>query len=166
MSCLACPLPSAHPGLKILTAPAEDNPVSFERHPLARLHRDERGIVAAYMVKLIIVLALIGIVFVEGGALVFSRLQAQDVAESAAVAGASSWWHTKNAATARKQALILTSDKSPRARMTAFALNPDGSVSVSIRLQANTFLLQHVGFLERYTVSRATATAEPPNPDV
>ena len=145
---------------------ADDNPVSFERHPVARLHRDQRGIVASYMVKLILVITLIGIVFVEGGALVFSRLQAQDVAESAAVAGASSWWHTKNAATARKQAMLLTSDKSPRAKMTAFTLNTDGSVSVSIRLQANTFLLQHVAFLEDYTVTRATATAQPPNPDV
>lgn len=120
----------------------------------------------AYMVKLLLVLALIGMVLVEGGAVVFSKLQAQDVAESAAVAGASSWWHTKDVTTARKQALLLTSDKSPRAKMTAFTLNSDGSVSVSIRLRANTLLLQHIGFLEPYTVTRATATAEPPDPDV
>jgi hypothetical protein len=112
------------------------------------------------------VLTLIGIVFVEGGAIVFSKLQAQDVAESAAVAGATSWWHTRSPDTARKQAVILMEDKSPRAKMTAFTLNPDGSVSVTVRLQANTILIQHVSFLEDYTVSRATATAQPPNPDV
>jgi hypothetical protein len=162
----ACPSPSGLPGLKIPASPADDIPVSIERHPVARLHRDQRGIVAAYMVKLILVIALIGIVFVEGGAVAFSKLQAQDLAESAAVAGASSWWHTKNASTARKQAVLLLSDKSPRAKMTAFSLNPDGIVSVSVRLQANTLLLQHIGFLEPYTVSRATASAHPPNADV
>lgn len=166
MSWTARPLPREPAGLKICAPPAEDKPVSIERHPVARLHRDQRGIVAAYMVKLILVIALIGIVFVEGGAVVFSKLQAQDLAESAAVAGASSWWHTKNAATARKQAILLLSDKSPRAKMTAFSLNPEGTVSVSVRLQANTILLQHISFLEPYTISRATATARPPEPDV
>jgi hypothetical protein len=122
--------------------------------------------VAAYMAKLILVLTLIGIVFVEGGAVIFSKLQVQDVAESAAVAGAGSWWHTRSAETARKQALLQVHDKAPRAKMTAFTLNPDGSVSVTVRLVANTFLLQHISFLEPYTVSRATATAQPPNPDV
>ncbi|HET6776791.1 MAG TPA: pilus assembly protein TadG-related protein [Actinomycetota bacterium] len=140
--------------------------MSTERHLVANLHRDQRGIVAAFMLRLILVLTLIGIVFVEGGAIVFSKLQAQDVAESAAVAGATSWWHTRSPDTARKQAVLLMEDKSPRAKMTAFTLNPDGSVSVTVRLQANTILIQHVGFLEDYTVSRATATAQPPNPDV
>jgi uncharacterized membrane protein len=140
--------------------------VSIERHPVARLHRDQRGIVAAYMVRLILVIALIGIVLVEGGALIFSKLQAQDFAESAAVAGASSWWHSKNANQAREQALINLADKSQRAKMTSFTLSPGGSVTVSVRLKANTILLQHIKFLEPYTVSRATATAQPPNPDV
>jgi hypothetical protein len=160
------PLSRDLPGLKVQAAPADDIPVSIERHPVARLHRDQRGIVASYMVKLILVIALIGMVFVEGGALVFSRLQAQDLAESAAVAGAASWWHTKNAATAREQAVINVSDKTSRAKITAFRLDPGGTVSVSVRLQANTFLLQHIAFLKPYTVSRATATAQPPNPDV
>jgi uncharacterized membrane protein len=162
----SCPLPRDLPGLKIRAAPADDIPVSIERHPAAHLHRDQRGIVASYMVKLILVIALIGMVFVEGGAVVFSKLQAQDLAESAAVAGASSWWHTKNAANAREQAVLLLGDKSPRAKMTAFRLDPGGTVSVSVRLQANTFLLQHIAFLKPYTVSRATATAQPPDPDV
>jgi uncharacterized membrane protein len=152
--------------LKVSGSPADHNPVSTERHLVASLHRDHRGIVAAFMLRLILVLTLIGIVFVEGGAIVFSKLQAQDVAESAAVAGATSWWHTRSPDTARKQAVILMEDKSPRAKMTAFTLNPDGSVSVTVRLQANTILIQHVSFLEDYTVSRATATAQPPNPDV
>jgi len=140
--------------------------VSIKRHPATRLHRDERGIVAAYMVKLILVIALIGIVFVEGGAVIFSKLQAQDLAESAAVAGASSWWHSRNAKQAREQALVNLADKSHRARMTSFTLSPSGSVTVSIKLKANTMLLQHISFLEPYTVSGATATAQPPNPDV
>jgi Putative Flp pilus-assembly TadE/G-like len=152
--------------LKVSGSPADHNPVSTERHLVASLHRDQRGIVAAFMFRLILVLTLIGIVFVEGGAIVFSKLQAQDVAESAAVAGATSWWHTRSPDSARKQAVLLMEDKSPRAKMTAFTLNPDGSVSVTVRLQANTILIQHVGFLEDYTVSRATATAQPPNPDV
>lgn len=134
---------------------------------MARLHRDEQGIVGVYMAKLVIVLALIGIVFVEGGAVVFSKLQAQDLAESAAVAGASSWWHTRNANQARKVALVNLLDKSQRAKMTAFELNPaNGNVTVTIKLKANTVLLQHLSFLDPYTVSAATATAQPPNPDV
>jgi uncharacterized membrane protein len=152
--------------LKVSVAAADHNPVSIERQHVAHLHRDQQGIVAAYMAKLIIVLALIGMVFVEGGAVVFSKLQAQDLAESAAVAGASSWWHNKNAEQAREKALIQLKDKSQRARMTSFMLNSDGSVTVTVKLKANTVLLQHISFLEPYTVAGATATAEPPNPDV
>ncbi len=158
--------PYPRPGLKVSIAPADHNPVSTKRRPLTGMHRDERGIVMAFMVRLILVLTLIGIVFVEGGAIVFSKLQAQDVAESAAVAGAGSWMNTRSAESARAEALLRMQDKSQRAKMTAFTLHPDGSVSVTIRLQANTILLQHVSFLESYTVSRATATAEAPHPDV
>jgi hypothetical protein len=153
-------------GLKVSGPAADDKPVRIESQPVAHLHRDQRGIVLAYMVKLLVVIALIGVVFVEGGAVVFSKLQAQDVAESAAVAGAGSWLHTRRADSARREALLRMHDKSPRAKMTAFTLPPNGSVSVTVRVEANTILLQHLSFLEPYTVSRATATAEAPHPDV
>jgi hypothetical protein len=152
--------------LKVSAALADHHPVRIESHLVASLHRDQRGIVAAFMVRLVVVLALIGMVFLEGGAILFSKLQAQDVAESAAVAGAGSWWHTRSADSAREEARLRMHDKSPRAKMTSFTLHPDGSVTVTIKLQANTILLQHIGFLQPYTFSRATVTAQPPHPDV
>jgi Flp pilus assembly protein TadG len=153
-------------GLKVSSAAADHNPVSVARQHVAHLHRDQRGIVGVYMAKLVIVLALIGIVFVEGGAVVFSKLQAQDLAESAAVAGAASWWHNKNAEQAREQALINLEDKTERAKMTSFEVHPDGRVTVTIKLKANTVLLDRISFFEPYTVTTSTATAQPPNPDV
>lgn len=133
---------------------------------MAHALRDERGIVVSFLIRLVVVLALIGIAFVEGGAIVFSKLQVQDIAESAAVAGAGSLRHTRSTQSARESALLNMRDKSGRAKMTAFTVNPDGSVSVTVRLPANTVLIQHIRFLAPYTMSRATATAEPPHPDV
>lgn len=164
------PLGASYPleprGLKVPGRAADDIPVSIERHPVSHALRDERGIVVAFMVRLVVVLALIGIAFVEGGAILFSKLQAQDIAESAAVAGAGSWFHTRSADTAREEALLRMRDKSARAKMTAFVVRPNGRVSVTVRLQANSVLFQHISVLAPYTVSRATATADPPHPDV
>lgn len=133
---------------------------------MSYLLRDERGIVVSFMARLVLVLALVGMVFVEGGAIVFSKLQAQDIAESAAVVGAGSLSRTRSANSAREDALRSVGDKSERAAMTAFTARPDGSVTVTVKLRANTVLLQHFSFLAPYTVSRATATADPPDPAV
>jgi hypothetical protein len=153
-------------GLKVPAPTADLLAVRLRPERVSYLLRDERGIVVSFMVRLVVVLALIGILFVEGGAIVFSKLQAQDIAESAAVAGAGSLSHTHSANTARGEALRWIEDKSARARMTAFTARPDGSVTVTVRLRANTVLLQHIGFLAPYTLSRATATADPPDPAV
>lgn len=153
-------------GLKVPPPAADHSAVRLNRGSIGHSLADERGIVASFMLRLVLVLALIGIVFVEGGAIVFSKLQAQDIAESAAVAGAGSLSHTHSANTARAEAIRWMNDKSERAQMTAFTASPDGSVTVTVRLRANTVLLQHIGFLAPYTVSRATATADPPDPSL
>lgn len=128
-----------------------------------RIHSDQRGMVMSFVVKAIVVVALLGLAFIEGGAVVFARLQAQDIAESAAAAGAGRLHETGSPTAARDAALLAVHDKDPEARLTGFKPLEDGRVRVRVTKQASTFIIHRIGFLEGLAVARGTAVGSPPN---
>lgn len=98
----------------------------------------------------------------EGGSILFTRLQVQDIAEAAAFEAASSFRRTHSAETAREAALSIIGDRDEEAKLTRFELSSEGRVTLTIRKRASTFLVQRIGFLSGLAVARATETAEPP----
>lgn len=129
----------------------------------ARLHRDERGIILSFLIKLILVLAVVGIAAVDVTSVLWARYQAQDLAETAARAAAERLQETGSVPGARTAAAEAVADRAPDARLGAsFAVRPDGSVRVTVVKEARTLVVRYIGFLEGFTVARGRAVGNPP----
>lgn len=129
----------------------------------ARLHHDQRGIVLSFLLKVVLSLALVGLITVETTAVIFARFQAQDIAESAAFVAARSFQQNRSVQIARQAAAQAVEEKNPDARLgKRFLVRPDGSVKVTVVERANTMVIQHIGFLEGLTVAEGKAVGNPP----
>jgi hypothetical protein len=54
---------------------------------MTSLHADHRGMVASFLVKVVLGIFLVGLIFVEGGSIMFTELKVRDTAESGATPG-------------------------------------------------------------------------------
>lgn len=130
---------------------------------LAERLRDERGILIAALVRLVIFFALLGLVLFEAGSVIWSRLSVQDTADAAATTAVTAYRDSKDVRVAEQEALRTVEDKDETAQMTFFQVHADGSVTVRVRKTAQTLVIQHVGFLDGFTRARGSATIEPPS---
>lgn len=130
---------------------------------LASRLRDERGFLIGSVAKLVIFLILLGLVLFEGGSVIWARLSAQDTADAAATTAVTTYRDTRNIRRAHEEALAIVARKDPLAKMTSFEVHSDGGVTVRVRKEAETFVIQHIGFLKGLTVARGAATIGPPS---
>jgi len=91
----------------------------------------------------------------------FARLQAQDVAETAA-AEAVRANRTGGIDSARAAAEIAIGDKDPKAELVEIEATADGSVRVVVEKDASTLLIHRIDFLSGFARARGRATADPP----
>ena len=129
--------------------------------PLRDLHRDERGIITAFIVKLVIAFALIALIVVDGTAIVLNRLQTDDVAQTAAREAAKIFEDNGSPQLAREVAARTIEEKNPSAKMKSVVFRTDGSVVVTVTRRANTLLTEHIGFLEDLTFAKVRAVGRP-----
>ncbi len=124
---------------------------------------DQRGFVTAFFVKLALVLILVGITAVETGAIIFARLQTNDVAETASAVAAGSYRDNRVERAASQAAERAVAEKDPSVEIESFQVNRrDGTVEITVTKQASTILVQHIGFLEGLATAKGTAVGEPP----
>jgi Flp pilus assembly protein TadG len=133
---------------------------------LRSLHGDERGIVLSFLVKVIVGLVLLGTILIEGGSIMFTRLRVQDVAESAATAGAAHLLQQGQCGAAGEAATITAHDKDINVRIRSYQCHRDGRFTVLASKRAETLYVHLIAFLKEMAVARARVTAEPPTPDV
>jgi Flp pilus assembly protein TadG len=126
-------------------------------------HRDERGFVTIFMVRLALILVILGLTVVEGGAILFARVQAQDIAETAAAVAAGAYKDSRDERGAEDAARLAVLDKDPLARLQAVRVDrEDGTVWVRVRKRASTILVQRFDFLKGFRVATGTAVGDPP----
>ncbi|MGH2673913.1 MAG: pilus assembly protein TadG-related protein [Actinomycetota bacterium] len=130
------------------------------------VHADERGIVASFLIKVILGLVLAGTVLIEGGSIMFTKLRVQDVAESAATAGAGSLTRAGNCTDAGDAAAVTAHDRDSQAKLRSYECHQGGRFTVVITKRAETLYVHLIGFLERFTLATARVTADPPSADV
>ena len=133
---------------------------------ILRFHADERGIVVSFLAKVILGLVISGTLLIEGGSIMFTKLRVQDVAESAATAGAAQLERTRDCSAAGDAAGISALDKDPRAQLRSYQCHRDGRFSVLVRKRAETLYVHLIGFMEDLTVAEAQVTADPPEANV
>jgi len=123
-----------------------------------RLHRDQRGLIVGFFVRMLVAMALLGLAIEEGGQIVVAQVKAESVARAGAQAGADSYWSTKDAGKAKKAAREAIRAKDPGAKMVAFTVTTDGTATVTVREVAQTLVVKHVSFLEGFGEQRSAQT--------
>ena len=120
------------------------------------LLRDERGVIVNFLLKTMIVFALLGLVAYDLGQVVVAQVKAQDTASAAAQAGADMYYGSKNVQRARTAADEAAASQDPTSRIVAFTVNVDGSVSVTVERTANTLVVARIPPLRRFGLQKAT----------
>jgi hypothetical protein len=126
---------------------------------------DERGIVASFLIKVVLGLAVAGTLLIEGGSILFTKLRVQDVAESAATAGVGQLNTLRNCNAAGDAAVFAVQDKDPRATLKSYECHPDGRFTVVVTKQADTLYVHRIGFLKDYVTATSRVTAQPAAPN-
>jgi Flp pilus assembly protein TadG len=123
--------------------------------------RDERGLVGRAAIMLLILIVLGGLAAVDGTAVLFAKLQASDVADAAASAGAANYGNTHSVQQARDAAVIAAREQDAKVRITRFSVATNGTVTVTVQKTASTLIVRHVSFLRHFGVVHDTSSSGP-----
>jgi len=127
---------------------------------MRRIH-DERGLVGRQAITLMILIVVGGLAAVDATAVLFAKLQASDLADSAASAGATAYGPTKSASAAKAAALDDLRSQDTKARITRFTVTPGGTVTVTVRKLASTLIVRHVSLFRYFGVVHDTSSSGP-----
>ena len=127
---------------------------------------DEKGFVSFSLIRWILVIALLGLVVIEGGSIIFTSIGLQNTADAAALEAADIWEQTGNIDAAKAAALdVLDSQNQDDAHIPERTFEADGAPTYEVRFevvkQAATLIVQRVEFLEDLGEVRVEAKARP-----
>jgi hypothetical protein len=125
------------------------------------LSRDEDGqIISGWLVRLVVVVAIVGTILIEGGAVVFNRLQAKDIADQAsAEAGISYFAYGQSVDAARTRAREYVEGEQHARFVDVRVDQASSTIFVTVEKTANTRIVQRIGSLKKYTVAHTTGNA-------
>ncbi len=117
------------------------------------------GIVLGWLFKIIVMIALIGVVAFETGAVVVSKVTADRVAIDAADE-AGRVFFTTGSSTKAEDAAKEISAKDHADVIEFRVVNAGKEVEVTVRKRASTFVIQHIGPLKKFAVAESTHLGE------
>lgn len=125
--------------------------------------RDERGLVGKSLVITMVLIAVIGVGVIEGASILFTRLSLQNTADQVASDTSLDYDNNHSASGAQQVALQSLQEHDEAAHLVSiqFDVPKAGDVTVKIKKKATTFIVQHVSFLRKLGVAKATATSGP-----
>jgi hypothetical protein len=126
--------------------------------------RNESGIVGKVIVIWLIVIAVIGVVALDGGSILFTRFRLSDAAATAASAGAQAWSDGHDAETACTAALKSVEQDAAQASRTKGWCKVNaktGEVTITLRKRASTMLAWRLGITSGFTRVVAVESGEP-----
>lgn len=113
------------------------------------------GIITGWLLKLVLSLAVFGLVAFEAGAIVVAKVTIEDIAGDAVAAAAHEYGITKNQDKAETAAREVAEAKG--AILEAFSVVEDGkAVVVTVSKPAKTLVLQRIGFAKDWAVTAST----------
>ncbi|MCA1833794.1 MAG: hypothetical protein ABR548_03280 [Actinomycetota bacterium] len=120
------------------------------------------GIVTGWLIKIVLVLALTGVALFEAGSVIFAGFQASNAATNAANEAVATYARAHNRDDALAEAQRLASHEG--ATVVSFSASvvratDQSVVTVVAERQAKTLFIHKIGFLKRFTRSRASSTA-------
>lgn len=123
--------------------------------------RDESGLVGRAAITLLVLIILGGMAAVDSTAVLFAHLQASDVSDTAANAGATTYANTHSLKNARTAAEEAAKEQDTKIKIVKFSVNDKGFVTVTVQKTASTFIVKRVGFLRSFGVVDETSRAGP-----
>lgn len=122
---------------------------------------DDRGdVLISWFIRLAAVLAVLGVLAFDGIAVVATRLQVADAANSDAVAASDAWQQTHVAQKAYDAALSAGKPGDTIAP-TSFRVDPDGTVHLQLRRTARTIVLRRWSTSAAWASVTGEGTARP-----
>jgi Flp pilus assembly protein TadG len=120
------------------------------------LLRHEGGYAASFIIRTIVIFAILGLVAYEGGTILVASIQVHDAAGAGADAGADVYFGTKNVDRAKAAVIQAVKEENPDARVTAVDITKEGSVTVTAVETANTLVVSRMSFMKHLGVVHGT----------
>jgi hypothetical protein len=121
--------------------------------------RDERGVIVGFVVKTLVIFAILGVVAFDAGQVVVDQIKAGDVAQAAAQAAADTYYSTKNEDRAKQAGVAAAAEQDSTAVVTSIQILADGSAVATVERPATTLVVQRVSFLKHFGMQTATDQA-------
>ena len=126
------------------------------------LGRDRGSIVIGWLTKLIVVIAVVGVILFDVISVSAARLGAEDDASQAATAAGFEWRASHDIQTAYQAALNSLPSDSESIPPKSFVIDNAGVVRLVVHRVTRTMLVQHIGPLKHFTVVTAHGESDPP----
>lgn len=117
--------------------------------------------IAGWLVKLLVSIAVIGFLIVELGTPLIVRSQLDDAAHDVANAGAFEYFQHKDIEAARTRARAVAEQEDVALPDSAFVLQNDGTIKVTLAKKAKSYLFHRLSFARSWYDVRVSATATP-----
>jgi hypothetical protein len=133
---------------------------------MTRLHDDETGMVGKIIVIWLLLVALLGVVALDAGSILFAKFRLSDLASNAATAGATAYRNGRDVGEAcdAAEAAIKGEEEDQRIADGFCKVNPaTGEVVITLRKQAKTILAGRLGFTEDLTKIVIRESGHPPS---
>ena len=124
---------------------------------------DETGLVGKLLVLWLLVAALVVVAAVDAASIVFTRIRIADVAQDAAVTGATTLAEGGGRRAAKRAVLATIADRDDDALPEEITIADDGVVTVTVLDHANTILVGRFGLFEELAAVTATDSSGQPN---
>ncbi len=141
-------------------APASGEPARPNDGSPWRLLREEHGFVKGFLVRTLLIFAVLALVGHDVGQIIWTQVQTSDAAHRAAQAAADTLYRTKVQTRAEQDALETVAAVNKSIELKDFTVDLDGSVRTTTTEEATTFIFGRVGFLKGLTLRHATAHEE------
>jgi len=121
--------------------------------------KDEAGFfMSAIIVRFTLILALFALAAYDTTQVVLAQVRAQSVSRAAALAASDTYYRSKRADLAQRDAVIAAREVDPTARIVSFRVEGDGSVTVGAEKDANTLLVRRMGITKKFNRQMAEDT--------
>jgi hypothetical protein len=124
--------------------------------------RDRGSIVIGWLGKIAVTLTVVGVALFDGVSVGIAHMNAQDDANTAAVAANAEWTQSHNIQSAYDAAAGAVSNGDETVLTKGFTIDADGTVHLVLRRTATTLVMAKIGPLKKYTVFTVQGEATTP----
>lgn len=134
--------------------------MTIRRADVAPFAGDRGDIVLGWLSRVVVVLALLGIVAFDALSVGIARVSAEDDAGAAARAASEAWRERADVQQAYEAAVAVATEHGEQIAPDDFRIEADGTVHLTVTRTATTLVLYRVGPLAKYADISAAGTAQ------